>query len=104
MSDPGWEWLAQFPATAEKLCPTAALACKRICVDTGYYATYNRPNVALVDVKATPIEAITATGLRTSDALYEFDDLILATGFDAMTGPLTRMDIRGVGGMALKEA
>ena len=96
--------IVKDPATAQTLCPTAALACKRICVDTGYYATYNRPNVTLVDVKTAPIEAITPTGLRTADADYELDDLILATGFDAMTGPLTRMDIRGVDGLALKDA
>jgi cyclohexanone monooxygenase len=92
------------PAVAAKLLPTAALACKRICVDTGYYDTYNRPNVTLVDVRAAPIEAVTPTGLRTADASYEFDDLIFATGFDAMTGALTRMDINGVGGVALKDA
>ena len=96
--------IVKDPAIADKLCPTTALGCKRICVDTGYYATYNRPNVTLVDVKAAPIQAITPMGLRTVDADYEFDDLIYATGFDAMTGALTRMDIRGVGGVALKEA
>ncbi len=96
--------IVKDPVVAEKLCPTAALGCKRICVDTGYYDTYNRPNVTLVDVKAAPIAAITPTGLRTSDASYEFDDLIFATGFDAMTGALTRMDIRGVGGLSLKDA
>src|SRR5271165_5020481 len=96
--------IVKDPDTAEKLCPTAALGCKRICVDTGYYATYNRPNVSLVDLRATPIAEITASGLRTSGADYELDDLVLATGFDAMTGALTRMDIRGVGGQLLKDA
>jgi cyclohexanone monooxygenase len=96
--------IVKDPKVAELLCPTTALGCKRICVDTGYYATYNRPNVTLVDVRAAPIEAITPTGLRTADASYEFDDLIFATGFDAMTGALTRMDIRGVGGISLKDA
>jgi cation diffusion facilitator CzcD-associated flavoprotein CzcO len=86
------------------LCPTAALGCKRICVDTGYYATYNRPNVSLVDLRATPIAEITPSGLRTSTGAHEFDDLVLATGFDAMTGALTRMDIRGVGGQLMKDA
>ena len=75
-----------------------------MCVDTGYYATYNRDNVTLVDVKAAPIQAVTPTGLRTADASYEFDDLIFATGFDAMTGALTRMDIRGRGNVLLKDA
>jgi cation diffusion facilitator CzcD-associated flavoprotein CzcO len=92
------------PEVAETLCPTAALGCKRICVDTGYYATFNRPNVALVDLRVTPIAEITPSGLRTSDAAYELDDLVLATGFDAMTGALTRMDIRGVGGQLMKDA
>jgi cyclohexanone monooxygenase len=96
--------IVKDPVTAEKLCPTAALGCKRICVDTGYYATFNRPNVDLVDVRAAPIETITPSGLRTTDGAYEFDDLVLATGFDAMTGALTRMDIRSVGGVLLKDA
>ncbi|HLZ82937.1 MAG TPA: NAD(P)/FAD-dependent oxidoreductase [Caulobacteraceae bacterium] len=96
--------IVKDPETAEKLCPTAALGCKRICVDTGYYATFNRPNVALVDLRSTPIAEITPSGLRTSEAAYELDDLVLATGFDAMTGALTRMDIRGVGGQRMKDA
>lgn len=96
--------IVKDPATAEKLCPTAALACKRICVDTGYYATFNQPNVSLVDVKASPITAITPDGLRTAGGDYALDDLVFATGFDAMTGPLTRMDIRGAGGVTLNDA
>jgi cyclohexanone monooxygenase len=96
--------IVKDPATAELLCPTAALGCKRICVDTGYYDTYNRPNVTLVDVRTAPIEAITPTGLRTTEAAYDLDDIVFATGFDAMTGALTRMDIRGVGGVLLKDA
>ncbi len=96
--------IVKDPVTAEKLCPSTALGCKRICVDTGYYATYNRPNVSLVDLRATPIDEITPSGLRTSDATHDLDDLILATGYDAMTGALTRMDIRGVRGQLLKDA
>jgi cation diffusion facilitator CzcD-associated flavoprotein CzcO len=96
--------IVKDPAVAETLCPTAALACKRICVDTGYYATFNRPNVTLVDVRKAPITAVTPHGLSTAAAAYDFDDLVFATGFDAMTGALTRMDIRGVGGLALKDA
>jgi cation diffusion facilitator CzcD-associated flavoprotein CzcO len=96
--------IVKDPVLAEKLCPTTALGCKRICVDTGYYDTYNRDNVTLVDVRAAPIQAITPTGLRTADAEYEFDDLIFATGFDAMTGALTRIDIRGPSGVSLKQA
>jgi cyclohexanone monooxygenase len=96
--------IVKDPATAELLCPTAALGCKRICVDTGYYDTYNRPNVTLVDVRSAPIAEITPTGLRTTEASYALDDTVYATGFDAMTGALTRMDIRGVGGTLLKDA
>jgi cyclohexanone monooxygenase len=96
--------IVKDPATAEKLCPTNHIGCKRVCTDTGYYATYNRPNVTLVDLRETPIAEITPTGLRTSAATHPLDDLVLATGYDAMTGPLTRMDIRGVGGQLLKDA
>ena len=90
------------PETAEALVPkTYPIATKRMCVDTGHYATFNRPNVALVDLRATPIERITATGVRTSSGEYPLDALVLATGFDAMTGTLTRIDIRGRGGRSL---
>ena len=95
--------IVKDPAVAELLCPKMAFGCKRICADSGYYDTYNRANVTLVDVHTSPIAAVTPGGLRTSKATYEFDDLILATGFDAMTGALTRMDIRGVGGQSLKD-
>jgi cyclohexanone monooxygenase len=96
--------IVEDPATAEKLTPrTYPLATKRICVDTGYYATYNRDNVTLVDVTATPIEEIVPEGVRTCDATYELDCLVYAIGFDAMTGALTRIDIRGRGGIGLKE-
>jgi cyclohexanone monooxygenase len=93
--------IVKDPAVAETLCPTTILGCKRLCVDTGYYATFNRDNVSLV--RATPIEEITPTGLRTSAGNYDFEDLILATGFDAMTGALMRIDIRGVGGVRLAD-
>ena len=96
--------LVDDPATADKLVPkTYPIATKRLCVDTGYYATFNRPNVELVDLRETPIERITATGIRTSDGEYPLDALVLATGFDAMTGTLERIDIRGRGGLALKD-
>ena len=79
------------------------LGTKRLCVDTGYYETFNRDNVTLVDLRATPIERITATGLRTRATEYELDMLVFATGFDAITGPLMKLDIRGRGGLALRE-
>jgi cation diffusion facilitator CzcD-associated flavoprotein CzcO len=76
---------------------------KRICVDSAYYETYNRENVSLVDVRACPIEQITPGSLRTRAAVYPLDALVLATGFDAMTGALFAMDIRGAGGQRLTE-
>ncbi len=90
------------PVTAELLCPKDhPIGTKRICVDTGYYETFNRENVTLVDVASDPIERVTASGLKTASAEYEFDVLALATGFDAMTGALLRMDIRGKDGLKL---
>ena len=92
------------PLVAEALCPRGYPAgTKRLCVDTDYYATYNRPNVTLVNLRETPIEAITPGGLRTSAATYALDSLVFATGYDAMTGALAKIDIRGRGGAALKE-
>ena len=82
---------------AELLCPkTYPLGGKRLCVDNGYYEMYNRDNVTLVDVKNAPIIAYTENGIRTDDAEYDIDVLILATGFDALTGSLTRIDIEGL--------
>lgn len=92
------------PATARLLMPhDHPIGSKRICVDTEYYETYNRHNVSLVDVRTHPIEEITPTGLRTRNADYKLDVIVFATGFDAMTGSLFKMDIRGKNGQALKE-
>jgi cyclohexanone monooxygenase len=92
------------PRTADILTPkTYPFGTKRLCVDTAYYATYNRPNVTLVDAAATPIEAITPAGLRTTEREFAFDVIVYAIGFDAMTGPLLRIDIRGRGGIALRD-
>jgi cyclohexanone monooxygenase len=92
-------------ATAELLCPRDyPFATKRLCVDTNYFETFNRDNVTLVDVKTAPIEEITPAGVRTADAEYAFDCLVFATGFDAMTGALLAMDIRGRGGRTLQQA
>ena len=90
-------------ATADLLCPDTVVGCKRLCADSGYFETFNRPNVSLVDVKSAPIEALTPTGLRTANAEFEFDCIIFATGFDAMTGSLLRMDIRGRNGLTLQQ-
>ncbi len=91
------------PKTAEALVPKNIIGCKRLCVDTGYWATFNRPNVTLVDISDEPIERVTATGVRAKGQDYAFDCLVLATGFDAMTGALLKVDFRGRGGVSLKE-
>jgi cation diffusion facilitator CzcD-associated flavoprotein CzcO len=78
-------------------------AAKRPPIDTDYFETYNRPNVSLVDVKATPILRISQAGICTAEAEYPVDIIVFATGFDAMTGPLLRMNIRGRDGIALKD-
>jgi cyclohexanone monooxygenase len=92
------------PAVAELLAPKHhPIGTKRICVDTDYYQTYNRANVTLVDVRSTPIAGITPNGLRVGDREFEFDSIVFATGFDAMTGALTRVDIRGRNGLALRD-
>ena len=96
--------LVRDPATAEALMPTDhPIGTKRICVDTDYYATFNRDNVALVDVRRSPIEAITPEGVRTRDADYAVDSIVFATGYDAVTGALLAMDIRGRAGLPLAE-
>ena len=93
------------PAVADALSPRDyPVGTKRLCVDTDYYATFNRDNVTLVDVRTAPIEAITPRGLRTRDAAYALDSLVFATGFDAMTGALLSIDIRGRAARTLREA
>jgi cation diffusion facilitator CzcD-associated flavoprotein CzcO len=96
--------MVKDPAKAELLAPTShPIGTKRICVDTDYYLTYNRPNVDLVDVRDTPIEAVTPDGLRVGGKEYQFDAIVFATGFDAMTGALTRMGIVGRDGETLAD-
>ncbi|HEX4615671.1 MAG TPA: NAD(P)/FAD-dependent oxidoreductase [Stellaceae bacterium] len=92
------------PAIAEKLIPkNHGFGTRRVPLESGYFEAYNQPNVKLVDITETPIERITPTGIKTSDAEYEFDIIIYATGFDAITGAFDRIDIRGVDGVSLKE-
>lgn len=92
------------PAVADLLIPKGyPLGGKRICVDTDYFETFNRDNVTLVDVKSTPIERITPTGILVGDTEYEVDAIIFATGFDAMTGSLTKVDIKGRDGQTLRQ-
>ena len=89
---------------AEKLIPTNhGFGTRRVPLETRYYEVYNQPNVRLVDIKATPIERITATGLRTTTEEFAFDVIIYATGFDALTGSFDRIDIRGTGGQRLRD-
>ena len=92
------------PDVAAKLMPTQHIGCKRICLDTNYFETYNRPNVHLVDISADPIERITPAGIVTGGEEYQLDCIVFATGFDAMTGALLRVDIRGRDGVPLADA
>ena len=92
------------PAVAEKLIPTDhGFGTRRVPLETNYYEVYNQDNVELVDVQASPIQRITKTGVQTSDGEYELDMIIYATGFDAVTGALHRIDITGVDGLKLRE-
>ena len=96
--------IVKDPETADRLIPkTYPIGAKRLVVDTGYFEVYNRDNVHLVDLNETPIETITETGIRTRERDYDFDAIIYAIGFDAMTGALDRIDIRGHGGLPLRE-
>ena len=92
------------PVVAEKLIPkNHGLGTRRVPLETGYYEVYNQPNVELVDINETPIERITPNGIKTSDREHDFDIIIYATGFDAITGAFDRIDIRGVDGVRLKD-
>ena len=91
------------PRTAALLCPDNVIGCKRPCLDTGYFETYNRPNVRLVDVRANPIERITPSGIVVAGEEHRLDCIVFATGFDAMTGTVLRVDIRGRDGQRLKD-
>jgi cation diffusion facilitator CzcD-associated flavoprotein CzcO len=91
------------PALAELLSPDTIFGCKRVCADTDYFETYNRPNVTLVDIAKTGIDQILADGVRANGQDYTVDAIVTATGFDAMTGSLDRIDITGKGGLKLKE-
>ena len=97
--------LVEDPAKAEALSPTTyPFGARRSCLDTGFYATFNRRNVELVDLKKEPIAQVTADGVRTANGDYPLDVLVLAIGFDAVTGPLLAMDIRGCDGLPLRQA
>jgi cation diffusion facilitator CzcD-associated flavoprotein CzcO len=97
--------IVKDPVTAARLSDIDhPYAAKRPPIDTNYFETYNRDNVSLVDVRAAPIERITPRGLETRDGEYGLDMIVFATGFDAMTGPLLRMNITGRDGYQLKDA
>jgi cation diffusion facilitator CzcD-associated flavoprotein CzcO len=96
--------IVEDPATAELLCPKIVIGCKRHCSDSGCYEKFNRPNVTLVEVSTEPIAEITAAGPRAGDRVYEVDDLVFATGFDAMTGAILAVDITGRDGRSLRDA
>jgi cyclohexanone monooxygenase len=91
------------PETARKLSPEHIIGCKRLVIDSGYYETFNRPNVHLVDVSEASIERVTTEGLKTTDNAYEVDVLIFATGFDAMTGSILKVDIRGRSNLSIRD-
>ncbi len=96
--------IVEDPATAELLCPRShPVGSKRLCVDSGYYETFNRDNVSLVDVGTHPIKAVLPDGLLHAGKKHELDMLVFATGFDAMTGTLLRIDVRGREGVSLGE-
>jgi cation diffusion facilitator CzcD-associated flavoprotein CzcO len=96
--------IVRDPEVAALLSPKQAIGCKRICLDTDYFETFNRPNVHLVDISDSPLEALTPKGLRTGGREYELDCIVFATGYDAMTGALLRVDISGRGGATLRES
>jgi cation diffusion facilitator CzcD-associated flavoprotein CzcO len=97
--------IVRDPQVADMLKPRDfPIGTKRLPLDTNYYETFNRPNVTLVDLKRTPVEELTPTGIRTSGGHHEVDVIVYATGFDALTGPLEWLGIRGRGGKALKDA
>ena len=93
--------IVKDPEVARKLIPEYPIGTKRLPLDADYFETYNRSNVELVDLRESPIEQIVPTGIRTRDKTYALDAIVFATGFDALTGPLTRIDIRGRGGQRL---
>ena len=93
--------IVKDPQAAAALVPEYPFACKRPIIDQGYYETFNRDNVTLVDLRKGPIREVTPTGISTEQGSYELDVIVYATGFDAMTGALSRIDIRGRDGLSL---
>jgi cation diffusion facilitator CzcD-associated flavoprotein CzcO len=97
--------IVRDPVVADDLIPTDhPIGTKRICTDSGYFETFNRHNVELVNLRREPIVAVTEKGIRTENGMHELDMLVFATGFDAMTGTITRIDFRGAGGESIADA
>ena len=95
--------------TARHLMPNSVIGCKRLCVDSGYYETFNRPNVSLIDLREQPIRRFTEKGIVVGDGTsteveHEFDAIVFATGFDAMTGAIQKIEITGRDGQSLRDA
>lgn len=95
--------LVNDPAVADALSPETIIGCKRLCVDTDYYVTFNRDNVTLVDLKKNPIKHIAASGIVTEADAYDLDAIVYATGFDALTGALNKIDVTGRDGQTLQD-
>ncbi|MBM3519041.1 MAG: NAD(P)/FAD-dependent oxidoreductase [Alphaproteobacteria bacterium] len=91
------------PAVAERLAPRHVIGCKRLCLDTGYWRSFNQPNVTLVDIAENPIAGVVEGGIVAGGRTWPLDAIVLATGFDAMTGALNRIDIGGIGGLKLAQ-
>ena len=95
--------IVKDPLKAEILSPKNAIGCKRLCADTNYFETYNRDNVSLIDVNETPIESLVSQGVKTTEKIFDFDVVVFAIGFDAMTGALLSIDIKGKNGKKLTD-
>jgi cyclohexanone monooxygenase len=95
--------LVTDPDVAERLTPSHMIATKRLCLDTGYYDTFNQQNVSLIDVKSDPIKRFNEDGIETENATYPLDAVVCATGFDAITGAIAKIDIQGRNGLKLKD-
>lgn len=95
--------IVKNPKIASMLMPDHKVGCKRLCADSGYYSTFNRDNVTLIDISNNPISSFQSMGLTTSNGEWKFDNLVLATGFDAMTGAISRIDVTGKQGNSLRE-
>jgi cation diffusion facilitator CzcD-associated flavoprotein CzcO len=95
--------IVEDPSTAAALVPTHPFACKRPIIDQGYFETFNRANVTLVDLRSEPLQSVMSNGIATAGAEYDLDVIIYATGFDAMTGALSAIDVRGRDGLVLRD-